>query len=75
MKILQVNDDLILELWPAGQVSDGPAVSIKNLATKDDDEGYQVVVVHVHEIRDLIASLAQALVFLASPSVLEEGGQ
>lgn len=74
MKILRVNEDLELELWPAGDVSEHPAVTIKNKAV-DDEEAGQFVIVHSHEIRHLMDALAQAAVLLASPSVFEENGQ
>lgn len=73
MKILPVNDDLELELWPAGDVSEYPAVTIKNKAVDDEGAG-QFVIVHSHEIRHLMAALAQAAVLLASPSVLQDNG-
>lgn len=74
MKILRVNDDLELELWPAGDVSAYPVAVIRNKAV-DEEGAEQTVVVHAHEIRHLMDALAQAAVLLASPSVFGENGQ
>ena len=73
MKTLRVNDDLELQLWPAGHVSEHPVVVITNKAV-DEEEAEQAVIVHSNEIRHLIDALAQAAVLLASPSVFGEDG-
>lgn len=74
MKIIQATKHLRLELWPAGEVSEHPAVAIRGLAA-DQDDTPQMVIVHLHEIRRLIDALTEAAVELASPSIFGANGQ
>jgi len=64
MKAIQATDDLVLELWPAAEVSEYPVVVIRNMAAEDGNE-HQTVIVHLHEVRHLIDALAEAAVALA----------
>jgi len=64
MKTIQATDDLILELRPAGHVSEHPVVVIRNLVAEEGNE-HQTVIVHLHEVRHLIDALAEAASELA----------
>ena len=69
MKTIQATNDLLLELWPAGQVSERPVVAICNLAAEAGGER-QTVIVRLHEVRHLIDALAEAAVTLAEMAAM-----
>ena len=60
MKTVQVTEDLVLELWPAGEVTDQPVLRLRSLEAAEEGER-QAVVIYLEEVRPLIDALVAAV--------------
>ena len=59
MRVLQVTDDLVVEIWPSGE-GDRPPVKLRSLAAERDGEAIGAVVIWPEEIDPLVVALTEA---------------
>ncbi len=64
MRVLQVTNDLILEVWAAGGEGDRPLLKLRSLSMEKDGEGGSVVI-WSEEIDSLVAALWEGQDILA----------
>ena len=69
MKTIQATDDLVIELWPAGEAADRPALRLRSLGAAAEGDR-QAVVIYLDEVRLLVGALVDAALELADVTVL-----
>ncbi|NIN94951.1 MAG: hypothetical protein GTO49_08210 [Anaerolineae bacterium] len=70
MESIRATEDLVIELWPGGELSEQPLLKVKSLAGERNEEP-QTVIVHLSEVPALRSALAEAAALLAAM----EGGE
>ena len=60
---IRATEDLVVELWPAGDAASEPLLKIRSMGTED------AVVVYLDEVRHLVAALVDAATQLAEAEV------
>ena len=73
MRIVQVTDDLVLELWPAGEVTDRPVLRLRSLGAAEEGER-QAVVIYPEEVHPLMDALVAAIAELTAPAGEDDEG-
>ena len=68
MKTIQATDDLVIELWPAGEAGDRPVLRLRSLGAEAEGDR-QAVVIYLDEVRLLAGALVDAALELAEVTV------